>query len=150
MQTRNSILMTTLLAAALAACQSPPTREQTGAVVGGVVGGALGAEIGDHSTAGTIIGAIAGAVVGGAIGRSMDENDRYRTAQVLEAAPTGQPSRWVNPDTGARYTVTPTRTYRRAGAPCREYTVDAIVGGRPEKVYGTACRQADGSWRTQS
>jgi surface antigen len=45
--------------------------------------------------------------------------------------------------------VVPTRTYASAQGPCREYTMDAVVGGRPENVYGTACRQADGSWRVQ-
>lgn len=28
-------------------------------------------------------------------------------------------------------------------------TVDSVVGGKRDKVYGTACRQADGSWRVQ-
>jgi len=32
-------------------------------------------------------------------------------------------------------------------APCREFQVRANVGGRDEEVYGTACREADGSWR---
>ena len=45
------------------------------------------------------------------------------------------------------YTVVPTRTYDSPSGPCREYTVDAVIGGRLEKVVGTACRQADGSWR---
>ena len=34
--------------------------------------------------------------------------------------------------------------------PCREYTIDAIIGGKTEQIYGTACRQSDGSWKTVS
>jgi surface antigen len=91
------------LALALSACDTPPIREQTGMVVGGIVGGVIASEIGHHSAAGTIIGTIAGAALGGAVGHSMDENDPRRTARVLETAPTGQSSRWVNPDTGASW-----------------------------------------------
>jgi surface antigen len=44
--------------------------------------------------------------------------------------------------------VVPTRTYQTAEGPCCEYTIDGTIGGKPEKIYGTACRQPDGSWRT--
>jgi len=33
--------------------------------------------------------------------------------------------------------------------PCREYTLEALIGGQPETIYGTACRQADGSWKME-
>lgn len=135
--------------ALVAGCETPPTQEQTGRVVGGVLGGVLGAQVGRGSgrTAATIVGTIVGAAIGGSIGRSMDDNDRRRTAEALETGRTGASSEWVNPDSGNRYTVVPTRTYGGAQGPCREYTIDAVVGGRPEKIYGTACRQPDGSWR---
>lgn len=142
-----SFITLAIMAVALAGCETPPTKEQTGAVLGGVIGGVIGSEIGHHGTAATIIGTIAGAVVGASIGRGMDESDRRRTAYVLETMPVGHAGHWVNPDTGAAYRVTPTRTFHDRGTPCREYTVDARIGGRPEQVYGTACRQADGSWR---
>lgn len=29
---------------------------------------------------------------------------------------------------------------------CREYTKDVTIAGRTETIYGTACRQPDGSW----
>jgi surface antigen len=41
----------------------------------------------------------------------------------------------------------PIRTYDSGTGPCREYTMNAVIGGRAERVVGTACRQADGSWR---
>ena len=69
----------------------------------------------------------------------------------LETVRTGVSSEWVNPDTEYEYSVTPTRTYESdAGTPCREFTMDADIGGKTEQVYGTACRQADGSWKMQS
>jgi surface antigen len=145
----SALFAAALLAGCGTATDNP--KEQGGTVIGAVVGGVLGNQVGrgDGRAAATILGAIAGGVVGHSIGRSMDANDRARTAQVLESSPTGAPSHWRNPDTGAEYTVVPTRTYAAAQGPCREYTMDAIVGGRPEKVYGTACRQSDGSWRAQ-
>ena len=30
---------------------------------------------------------------------------------------------------------------------CREYRTVATIDGRSERLYGTACRQPDGSWR---
>jgi surface antigen len=147
-------LVSALLAAALlAGCgtASEAPKEQAGTVIGAVVGGMLGHQVGGGGgrAAATIVGALAGGLVGQSIGRSMDETDRLRTAQVLETSPTGAPTHWRNPDTGADYTVVPTRTYASAQGPCREYTMDVVIGGRPDKVYGTACRQSDGSWRAQ-
>ncbi|CAO3362147.1 hypothetical protein ABNQ39_31710 [Azospirillum sp. A26] len=37
--------------------------------------------------------------------------------------------------------------YSRSGQQCREYQSSAMVGGRPQPVYGTACLQSDGTWR---
>jgi surface antigen len=138
-------------AAVLAGCQTPPTQRDTGMVIGGILGGVIGHEVGGGSgrTAATIIGTLIGASIGGAIGRSMDDQDRVKTAHALESVRTGVPSQWTNPDTGHRYTVTPVRTYDATTGPCREYVVDATIGGKAEKVNGTACRQADGSWRVQ-
>jgi surface antigen len=77
----------------------------------------------------------------------MDDQDRMKVAHSLESVRTGVPSQWRNPDTGNQYSVVPTRTYESEGLPCREYTVDGAIGGKKEKVYGTACRQPDGSWQ---
>jgi len=129
---------------------SKPSKETQGAVAGGVIGGLLGSTVGDGrgtvwaTAAGTLIGALAGAHVG----RQLDDSDRYQAGQTLETAPTGSTKEWVNPDSGTAYSVTPTHTYEtNQGTPCREFTMDAEVGGEAEQVYGTACRQADGSWK---
>ena len=136
-------------------CANYGQQEQAGMVIGGALGGLLGAQVHsrhhgrDARTIAIIAGTLAGAAIGGSIGRSMDELDRMKTAQSLEVVRTGVPSSWRNPDTGNQYTVTPTRTIEQASGPCREYTIDAVIGGRPDKVYGTACRQPDGSWKIQ-
>jgi len=67
----------------------------------------------------------------------------------LEYNRTNQASTWVNPDTGDTGSVVPVRTFQNTqGQPCREYQRTIVIGGREERGYGTACRQADGTWRT--
>ena len=134
-------------ALALGGCDS--TNEQQGQVIGAIAGGLLGNQVGGGSgrTAATIAGTILGGFVGGNIGRQMDDGDRYRAGQALESTPTNQSTSWENPDTGASYAVTPTRTYYSDSRPCREYTTEAWIDGQRETVYGTACRQSDGSWQ---
>ena len=135
---------------ALAACENPPTKQQTGAVTGAVVGGVVGSTIGGGTgrTVAIVAGTVAGALFGSHIGKRMDEADRLKAAQALESAPSGQPSTWKNPDTGNTYTMTPTRTYETGTGPCRDFTVNAQIDGKPEKVQGSACRQTDGTWKT--
>lgn len=143
------ILATALSVTGCATYQGP--QEQTGMVIGGILGGVLGNQVGGgHGrTAAIIAGTLVGAAIGGAVGQNMDANDRARVSQSLETVRDGVPSRWHNPNTGNDYTVVPTRTYDASSGPCREYTMDAVIGGRDEKVYGTACRQEDGSWQIQ-
>ena len=93
------------------------------------------------------LGAVVGASIGSTIGKYMDEQDRMRTVDILETRRTNTSTTWVNPDTNNTYTVTPTRTFAVAEGPCREFTLDAQIGGKSEEIYGTACRQADGSWK---
>jgi surface antigen len=141
-----------LVAACIVAAGCGTTQEQQGEVIGGVVGGIIGAQIGEGSgrTVAIIVGTLAGSMIGRRIGESMDEQDRIRTAQTLNDNRTGQSTSWTNPDNGNVYVVTPTRTYESAAGPCREFTLKATVGGVPDQdVYGTACLQADGSWKLQ-
>jgi surface antigen len=140
------------LALAVTACETPPSKQDVGAVSGAVIGGVVGSTIGGGTgrTVAIVAGTVAGALLGSHIGKKMDEADRIKAAQALESAPTGQQTTWRNPDTNSQYTVTPTRTYEAGGAPCREFTVNANVDGKPETVKGTACRQSDGSWKEAS
>jgi surface antigen len=136
----------------LSGCASQGPHEESGMVIGGVLGGLLGAQVGDrhHRNVAIIAGTLIGASIGGSVGRYMDETDRLRAAQTLESVRTGVSSTWRNPDSGVQYQFTPTNTFETAQGPCREYTMEALIGGRREQVYGTACRQADGSWKIQN
>lgn len=135
------------LVVALPGCATGP-KEGTGMVIGGIIGGVLGSQVGSGRgrTTATVIGALAGSAIGSGIGRQMDELDRMKMSATLETTRTGVATTWTNPDTGYDYRMEPTRTYESAEGPCREYTLDAEIGGRTEQVYGTACRQPDGSW----
>ena len=143
------IALVTFIAILLSACSTAPSKQDQGVVIGAIAGGLLGNQVGGGSgrVLATIVGTAAGAAIGGSIGRSMDETDRINTALALENVRTGVPSTWSNPDTGYEYVVTPTNTYDSGTGPCREYTMDATIGGKTEQVYGTACRQPDGSWQ---
>lgn len=123
--------------------------EDVGTLTGGVVGGLLGSQFGGGSgqVAAAAGGVLLGAYLGGQIGKTMDRQDRLEMQRALETAPTGQAVQWKNPDNGNKYSVKPTRTYYVQKQPCREYITKAMIGGKPEQIYGKACRQADGSWK---
>lgn len=123
------------------------------ALLGGVLGVATGAVIGsqigdgDGRTVAIISGAVIGAVVGGSIGHSMDQIDQNCVGQALEHTPDGETITWNSADASDRYQVTPTRTYQISGGRyCREYQTRGLIDGREQELYGTACRQPDGSW----
>lgn len=143
-----AVLMAGSLGLAGCATETGP-KENAGMIVGGILGGVLGHQVGKGTgrDVATVVGTLVGASIGGSVGRSMDEMDRMKMNASLETVRTGVTSRWENPDTGHEYAVTPTRTYETAEGPCREYTMDAQIGGQTEQLYGTACRQPDGSWK---
>ena len=157
------ILLSVTLAAILTlpGCATTGPREQSGLLIGATLGSLVGAAAsysgrrdryygGDgYSTAAIVIGGLLGAAIGGAIGREMDVRDREYAGYALENVRTGVPSTWRNPDTGHEYEITPTETYQTATGPCREYTLQAMIGGKMETIYGTACRQPDGSWKME-
>jgi hypothetical protein len=78
------------------------------------------------------------------------QGPQEQAGMVIGGVRSGVPSQWRNLDSGNQYRVTPTRTYETAQGPCREYTVDGLIGGKRETMVGTACRQADGSWRVMN
>lgn len=136
----------------LAGCAGA-SNQNIGVGGGALIGGLLGSQFGQGSgaVAATIGGAVIGGLIGGAVGKSMDDADRARMNSALDRTPTNQVTTWQNPDTGNTYSVVPQRTYTTgSGQPCREYTTTAVIGGKRQQIYGTACRQADGSWKTIS
>lgn len=131
-------------------------KQTVGTVGGAVAGGLAGSQIGSGSGQlwATGAGVLLGAFLGGEIGKSLDRADRQAMGQTtynaLEHNPSGQTSRWQNPDTGHYGTVTPQAAYQQGGYNCREYTQTVYIDGRSEQAHGTACRQPDGSWQIQN
>ena len=133
------------------------SKMQTGTALGALTGGALAYGLGQDSSKKelwTVLGIGLGAMIGQSIGQQLDERDQYLMAQTfefaMEKAPTNETAKWANPDTGVGGSVTPTKTYSTTeGTPCREFTTTVSIGGESEQAYGTACRQADGSWKIQ-
>jgi len=133
------------------------SKMQTGTALGALTGGALAYGLGQDSSKKelwTVLGIGLGAMIGQSIGRQLDERDQYLMAQTfefaMEKAPTNKTAKWENPNTGHAGSVTPTKTIVVAeGTPCREFTTTVSIGGHEEEAYGTACRQADGSWKIQ-
>jgi surface antigen len=148
------------MALTLSSCASMEQTYQDNpkAVLGTVLGAAAGAGIAALAGggAGAIVGAgVGGALIGGMVGHGLDNRDKRLAAaaaqQAFENNRAGQPSVWNNPDSGNSGSITPTRTYQIAnGQYCRQYQQTIVVGGQPQKAYGTACRQPDGSWSIQS
>ena len=149
MKTFTQIALSVTVLAALSGCaNNQDTGTFTGAAVGALIGSQFGSGTGQALAIGG--GAIAGAMIGNEIGRRMDEVDRMRMQQTFENSRDGQVVAWTNPNTGVAYSVEPIRTYAsHRGSPCREYRSKAIIGGKPQEIYGTACRQADGSWKVR-
>ncbi len=134
-------------------CQrSLVSNDLIGAAIGAAIGGLLGSKVGKGSgkLAATAVGVLAGALVGSSIAKSMDQGDNECVRRALESASDKKQVAWRNPDTGANYRIQPTKTFQKAGRYCREYTTTAVIAGRTQQTYGTACRQPDGSWELVS
>ena len=141
----------------LAGCSGQGQKQTGGSLVGAAAGGLLGAQFGSGTgkLVGTALGVLAGAWLGSEVGKTLDNADKAAMQQssqyALEATKVGHTSDWSNPDSGNSGTVTPTKTYQTAaGEYCREYQQTVTVGGKTQDAYGTACRQADGTWNVKN
>lgn len=144
-------LVTLFIGINLVGCaNSTLTKQDVGTFTGGAIGGLVGSQFGKGTgqLAAIGIGTLAGAFIGNAIGKNMDDVDRMKMSQALESNQVGQPAYWQNQKTGANYTVTPTHNVTVKGNRyCREYRTVADIAGKKQQIYGTACRQPDGSWK---
>jgi surface antigen len=122
-------------------------KAQTGAAGGAAAGALIGQAIG-HNTGGTLIGAAVGTMLGYIVGNEMDKYDRQQLNHMYERGVSNQRSSWVNPDTGNQYTVTPQPAYQEPSSRkvCRRAEIEAVIDGRPERTYSTACRNEYGQW----
>ena len=134
----------------LLALSSCATKGQTGAL-GGAAGGALIGQAIGHSTEATLIGAVVGGALGYMVGNEMDKYDREQLNQTYERGPSNQRSSWVNPDNGNQYSVTPQPSYQNPTTQrvCRKAEIDAVIDGKRERTYTTACRDDYGNWELQ-
>ncbi|MEE2804411.1 MAG: RT0821/Lpp0805 family surface protein [Pseudomonadota bacterium] len=154
MKRHTAIIVLIVGALSLSAC-STATKEEIGTATGAILGGALGYGLGKgHKDKGMAIavGTLFGAIAGNQIGKQLDQADRAMAGQSLQQSlennPVGTATGWQNPDSGHSGHSVPTRTFATAGGtPCREFTTTVNVGGQSQEAYGTACRQADGSWK---
>lgn len=141
--------------ATLMGCQSMGPKETLGTGVGALVGGVVGNQFGGGSGRAvfTTAGVFLGGMMGRDVGKSLDAVDRSLARQSvsrsLEYSPNNTKTSWQNPNTGnSGYTI-PTNTYQVNNVYCREYHHVMKVAGKRQQVYGTACRQPDGTWQTQ-
>lgn len=149
------VLATMASAFALTACSEGQglSGGDIGTGIGAVSGAVIGSQFGGGSgkTVAAVVGALAGAWVGNKVAAGMTAQDKgyYNGAATRAAsAPVGQQITWYNPESGNQGTITPTREGRdSSGSACREYQQTVTIGGKTERAYGTACKQADGSWK---
>ena len=155
---------------ALTACAKLDTYVQNtnvggvaGAVVGALAGGFAGAEFGGGLGHALLItaGAMTGASVGYKAGTILYASDQAaydnNARKALNSSINGKVSDWANLETGNSGIFIPTKTFVAInGRPCRNYrsTLALKPQGNLTGVIthqkGTACQQADGSWRSVS
>jgi surface antigen len=100
---------------------------------------------------GVLIGGLLGAGVGQLLDQRSQQLQSQTVTRALETGQSGTTTNWVNPDNGNRGTVTPLRTFRgQGGNYCRDFQQSVVIDGQSQQLNSTACRQPDGSWRTQS
>ena len=140
-------LLALLFLVSLSSCA---TKGQTGAVGGAAAGALIGQAIG-HNTSATLIGAAVGGMLGYIVGNEMDKYDREQLNHAYERGLSNQRSSWVNPDTGNQYSVTPQPAYQNPSTHqvCRRAEIEAIIDGKPQRTFSTACRDQYGSWQLQ-
>jgi surface antigen len=154
---RTKMLVVSAALLSLSACDYGG-KEGIGTIVGAGLGAWAGSAIEDRGAGGVIAvgaGTFLGGLIGNQIGRGLDKTDRLEAGRTqssaLETGRSGETRRWYNPDSGNGGDVTPKPAYQNArGQYCREYQQTITVAGKSEQAYGTACRQADGTWKVVS
>jgi len=127
------------------------SKTDVGVAAGVVTGGIAGSFIGNGAgnVAAIIGGGLLGGILGGEIGASMDHADQAAYDRASQnAMDSGRPRSWKNPNSGNHGTITPHERYvDEQGNYCREYTQKITVDGKTHIGHGTACHEADGTWR---
>ncbi|MBF0626223.1 MAG: glycine zipper 2TM domain-containing protein [Magnetococcales bacterium] len=148
---RSKPLAALTLFVAMAVLSGCENRAQTGTGIGAMGGALAGSLLGGEKNKEqwALLGAAAGGLVGYVIGNEMDKADAAKMTGALERTRSYQTTRWVNPDSGNEYAVTPRPAFQRDGRNCREAEVQSVIDGKRETVVTTACRLSDGRWEIQ-
>lgn len=67
--------------------------------------------------------------------------------QALDFSPSGSSVEWKNPSNKNHGSITPIKSFKISGRYCRQYIQEIYIGPKKIRVFGKACRQADGSWK---
>lgn len=145
----NKMFLSILLLCSIFA-SSCATKGQSGAAIGAAGGAIAGQAIG-HNTGATLIGAAVGGALGYMVGNEMDKYDREQLNHTYERGVSGQANSWRNPDTGNSYEVRPQPAYNdsQTRRTCRQAEIIAVIDGKTERTYSTACRDDSGRWELQ-
>lgn len=101
-----------------------------------------------NQDAGVLTEAVADGLIGGDISKNMDDMDRMKMNRALENHSVGEPICWLTSHSGAFYHDTPVKNMSvQCNSYCHAHSTTAMVAGKKQQIYGTACRQPDGSWR---
>jgi len=115
-------------------------------VLAEAVGAAHGPDPSGSATR-AIVGVLADAVLDTILGPSGDRIDRDCFGQALEHTPSNRVVRWRDPD-GTAYEFSSVRSFETDGERyCRDYATIVTRDGLERTRQGTACRDADGTWR---
>ncbi len=146
-----SIFLTVLLIS-LSSCTNTKMNNAQQGTLGGAAGGALIGQAIGHNTDATLIGAAVGTMLGYIVGNEMDKYDRQELNHVYERGMSGHTSAWINPDTNNQFQVTPQPAYSNHANNkiCRQAEIIAVIDGKQEKTYTTACRNRSGRWQLQN
>jgi len=149
------IVLLSFLVSSCAAMQQS-YEENPKALLGGLLGAGR-APVSRHFAGG--VPARLRAAIGGARSAASSDTswttgttDGYASRQQgFEQNQAGQPSVWNNPDSGNSGSVTPTKTLSARQRPVLPAVPpDDHNRRRAQTSYGTACRQADGTWKIQT
>lgn len=81
--------------------------------------------------------------------QTMDNSDQIRMMEAIDINPTYKASNWMNPNTGARFTVVPTTNLItiKGNKNCRRYRVIVVVNGQKGHLHDIACKLENGGWQ---
>jgi surface antigen len=149
----SAFILAGLMALVTVSCTNVDLNKGKQGAIGGAAGGALLGQAIGRNTEATLIGAAVGTLLGYIVGNEMDKFDKQELNHAYEFGRSGQATTWSNPDSGNRYQVTPQPAYTSAAnpqSPCRQAEIIAVIDGKTEKTYTTACRNDVGQWVLQN